>query len=119
MLSDAQFAALITAIAAFGVAVAGAIKWGMGRLVKSNDDGTAALIANTASNAVLGVKVDGLVKSNENVVRSNHEIVDRLSAISGYIEDHTPLPQEPRRERFKSKTPIAGVRRSRDSDDSE
>jgi hypothetical protein len=87
--TDAQIAALIAAITAGLSLIAAAVKFVGGRIVKSNDASTAALIANTASNAVLMVKIDQLVSSNTELAR-------KLDAIGDFMEEHTPIGPVPR-----------------------
>ena len=97
-MTDAQFGVLIAALTAGLAAIAGAIRWAVGRVVKSNDDAVKALIDNTASNAVLGVKMD-------QVVASNTALAGKLDAIVDFVEDHTD-----ERPRHRIQTPASGVR---------
>ena len=113
-MTDSQLAELIGAILAFAGAMAGALKWGVGRIVKTNDAATQALIDNTASNAVLGVKVEGLVVSNvslgaktDGLVASNQSLATKLDAIGWFIEENTPNPYD-RPPRLR--TPMHGVK---------
>ena len=78
--------------------IVGAIRWGVGRITKSSDDSTAALIAATASNAVLQTKLDA-------VVASNQRLSDKIDGISDFVEEHTPIGPIP-----KPRTPARGVR---------
>lgn len=99
-MSDAQLTLLLSAIATLGGALVGALRWAVGRVTKSNDDGTAALVANTASNAVLASKMDALMASNQ-------RLADRLDTVADYVEEHTPvgvpIPRRPA-------TPPKGIR---------
>ncbi len=86
------------AIVTVGTSLAGVLKWAVGRVTKSSDDSTAALIANTASNAVLQTKLDA-------VVASNQRLSDKIDGISDFVEEHTPIGPIP-----KPRTPARGVR---------
>ena len=95
-LSDGQFGLLLAALTGGLGAIAAAVRWGVSRVVKSTDASTSALVANTASNAVLTVKVD--------------DMCQKLDGISDWMEHAAPLdmpstPRSPRREN----TPIGGV----------
>lgn len=81
-MTDAE--TIATALTAVGGSLALALRWAVNRVTKSNDDGTAALIANTASNAVLTVKIDGLMSSNQ-------RLADKIDGIGDFIDDHTPV----------------------------
>ncbi len=59
-MSDAQLAMVLSAIGVLGGSLIAALRWAVQRVTKSNDDGTAALIDNTRSNAVLVTKLDSL-----------------------------------------------------------
>lgn len=76
-MSDAQLAAILTAVAAFGGAIAAAIRWGVMRLVKAQDRATDAIIANTASNATLITKLE--------------HVADRIDRISDFVDEMTPV----------------------------
>jgi hypothetical protein len=100
--TDGQLTIVISAaITSVGTFVA-AMKWAVNRVTKSNDDGTTALIANTASNAVLTTKMDALMNSNQ-------RLADRLDMIGDFVEEHTPVGVSiPRRA-----TPAGGIRSPR------
>lgn len=66
-MSDAQLAAIVASIVGLAGTIATAIKLAVGRLIKSQDRmvsaqdrSTDALIENTASNAILVVKIDAI-----------------------------------------------------------
>jgi hypothetical protein len=100
--TDAQLAAVLAAISALATVIAGVLRWAVNRVTKSNDDGTTALIANTASNAVLTSKMDALMASNQ-------RLVERLDMVADFVEEHTPVGVPiPRRA-----TPAGGVRSPR------
>lgn len=97
-----QLAAIVAAIVTGCGVIGGAVKWGIGRVVKSNDAGTAALIANTASNAVLMVKIDALCASNA-------ALVAEIGKLSDFIDEHTPLNQmAPLQPKRRPQTPARG-----------
>lgn len=56
---------ILAAIATVGGGLIGALRWAVNRVTASNDAGTTAIIANTASNAVLVTKIDGLSRAIE------------------------------------------------------
>ena len=96
-MTDAQVALVLSGIAALGGSLIAALKWAVARVTKSNDDGTAALVANTASNAVLIAKMDELV-------RSNTALAGKIDGIGDFVEEHTPIGPVP-----KPRTPPRGV----------
>lgn len=59
-MSDNQFNALLTVIGVGLTAIAAALRWSVGVVTRSLERNTAAMIANTASNAVLSTKVDAV-----------------------------------------------------------
>jgi hypothetical protein len=65
--TDAQLTLLLAALTTVGGLLVGTLRWAVGRITKSNDDGTQALIANTASNAVLVVKIDNLANRIDSI----------------------------------------------------
>jgi hypothetical protein len=64
-MTEKEWGLLLAVVTALGGSLIGALKWAVNRVTKSNDDGTAALVANTASNAVLVTKIDALARSIE------------------------------------------------------
>jgi hypothetical protein len=64
-LTDAQLGLILAAIATLGGSLIAALKWAVNRVTKSNDDGTAALLANTASNATLIATLSNLARQIE------------------------------------------------------
>lgn len=95
-MTDGQLGAIVLAITGGLGAIAAAVRFGITRVVRSNDAGTAALIANTASNAVLTVKVEDMCR--------------KLDGISDWMEQATPIgaiptPRAPRR----GNTPARGA----------
>ena len=96
-MTDAQLTLIIGAIGALGGSLIAALRWAVQRVTKSNDDGTAALLANTASNATLIATLSSLARQ-----------IDRLDdfvkeEVSGVYDG----PPKPRR----AATPREGVRR--------
>ncbi len=90
-MTDTQIALILSAITGLGGSLVLALRWAVNRVTKSNDDGTAALIANTASNAVLVVKQDQLVQLITQLVHSNSQLGDKISEVSDFVEEHTPV----------------------------
>ncbi len=97
MLTDAQLVTIVSAIIAAIGGLGAAIRWGMGRfiasyddnakaMVKSNDASTTALVANTASNAVLIVKIDTLG--------------DKIDKVSDFVDGFQP--SAPKHKRAKT-----------------
>lgn len=108
-MDTAQFGTLIATIAGAGVAIAGAIRWGMRRIVKSQDDSTAALLENARSHADLAAKVEAMHAAIERVVHI-------LLGIPRPSED-----SKQRRARIKTRpegSPVHPLRRPPDDDDS-
>ncbi len=107
-MSDGQLTMILAAIATLGGSLITALRWAVNRVTKSNDDGTAALIANTASNAVLVVKLDNLASKIDDV----SDFVERhtpvhgvpISASTGYSDEGRPGPKFPR-----APTPLPGT----------
>jgi hypothetical protein len=96
--SDAQLSFILAAIAALGGSLVAALRWAVNRVTASNDAGTSALVANTASNAVLVVKLDHLARSVE---RLDDFVKEEISG----VYSSPPQPQQPKRTR----TPPQGV----------
>lgn len=94
-MTDAQLAAVLAAIAALAGSLIAALKWAVHRVTKSNDDGTAALIANTASNATLIAEVRTLARQIE---RLDDFVKEEISG----VHDGPP--------RRSASTPRGGVR---------
>lgn len=93
------WAALFACLGGIGTA----LKWSVGRWEAgeaanraSTQSMTNALIANTASNAVLIVKMDELV-------RSNAELGHKVDSIGDFVQEHTPV-------QARTRTPARGVR---------
>ncbi len=99
-MTDAQLTLILGAIAALGGSLIGALRWAVNRVTASNDAGTSALIANTASNAVLVVKLDHLSRSVE---RLDDFVKEEISGV------HTAAPKPS--PRFP--TPAGGLRAPR------
>ncbi len=92
-MSDAQLGLLIAAITGLGGLLVSALRWAVNRVTASNDAGTTAILANTASNATLVVKIDHLSRSIE---RLDDFVKEEISG----VHDGPPRPR----------TPHAGVR---------
>ena len=92
-MTDTQLGLVLAAIATLGGSLIAALKWAVNRVTKSNDDGTAALIANTASNATLIAEVRNLARQIE---RLDDFVKDEISG----VHDGPPKP---------SRTPRGGV----------
>jgi len=107
--SDAQFTILISAISAVAVALAGALRWAVGRVTTSNDRGTAALVANTASNAVLVTKMDELIRSFGRV-EERFESHSGVTAVPDEIRQMKPK-KNPRARTNPLGTPVIGAYR--------
>lgn len=98
-MTDAQLAAILSALGVFLTALIGAAKWGVSRVVKSMDRATDAVIANTASNATV-------VATNATVVAKLEAFARRIDEFGDEISGVGPPPEPPRR------TPAHGVRAS-------
>lgn len=96
-MSDAQLTLLLSAIATLGASLIAALRWAVNRVTKSNDDGTAALIANTSSNATLIADVRNLARQIE---RLDDFVKEEISG----IHDSPPKP---------TRTPARGLRIAR------
>jgi hypothetical protein len=88
-MTDLQLTAIIAAITTLGGGLVAALRWAVQRVTKSNDDGTAALVANTASNAILVMKLDQVVSAHE-------RLADRIDGIGDFLEEHTPVGRIPK-----------------------
>ena len=117
-MTDGQFTALLTAIVAGGAGLGGMIRWIVGFWSKAADkraadyvasqreaDETArasthALIGNTASNAVLIVKIDALGTTVT-------ALGNKLDGIGDWMQEHTPIGAPPRAPR--TRTPAHGA----------
>ena len=106
-MSDAQLASLLAAILTFAGSIATAIRWGVVRLVNAIDHSstvataaldrsTNAIIANTASNAVLVTKLDNLA--------------DKVDEIGSFVEDYTPVGPAPSPARSRNSRGFRGPR---------
>lgn len=84
-MTDAQLGLIISAIAAFGTLLAGTLRWAVNRITVSNDAGTAALLANTASNATLVAEVRNLSRQIE---RLDDFVKEEISG----VHDGPPKP---------------------------
>lgn len=80
-MTDAQLGVLIAALGALG----GVIRWAVNRITKSNDDGTAALVANTAQLAAFIVKIDNFGRQIE---RLDDFVKEEISG----VHDGPPRP---------------------------
>jgi hypothetical protein len=105
--TDPQLAVIASTVAAAVGGLTAALRWAVNRVTASNDAGTKALIDNTASNAVLGTKVDALMISNQ-------RLADRIDGIGDFVEEHTPIGPVPRmRTPARGVAPIGGIRSPR------
>lgn len=91
-MSDAQLAAILSALGVVLTALIGALRWSVTRVVRSMDRATDAIDKNTASNAVVITKLDQFARRMD-------EFGDEISGVG-------PPPEPPRR------TPAHGVRAS-------
>jgi hypothetical protein len=98
--TDAQLSLMLAAIATLGGSLVAALRWAVNRVTASNDEGTKALIANTASNAVLNTKIDSLARSIE---RLDDFVKEEVSGV------YSTAPQPPKQP-LRSRTPVGGVR---------
>ncbi len=96
-MSDAQLALIIAAIGALGGSLIAALKWAVNRVTKSNDDGTAAIIANTSSNATL-------IATLSNLARQIERLDDFVKEEVSGVYDGPPKPR-------RTATPERGVQR--------
>ncbi len=91
-MTDAQLTLILAAIATLGGSLIAALRWAVNRVTKSNDDGTAAIIANTASNATLIVKLDHLSQS---ILRLDDFVKEEISGVySSPPAKRTATPRE-------------------------
>jgi hypothetical protein len=100
LLSDGQVAVLASAIGGAALLIGGAIRWGVGRLVKSIDEGTAD--ARQVRQEVIELKAE--VREGRQDIRELREIAER------HLK---PLPRRTRR----AMTAPTGVPRVRAADD--
>ncbi len=96
-MTDTQVGLILAAIATLGGSLIAALKWAVNRVTKSNDDGTAALLANTASNATLIAEVRNLARQIE---RLDDFVKEEVSG----VYDNPPR---------RTATPRGGVRLAR------
>lgn len=75
-MTDTQ--AISASILAGLTAIAGAIRWSVGRLTKSQDRGISALVENARSHATLTAKFDALMARFEGLAARFDTIVDTL-----------------------------------------
>lgn len=61
-MTDAQFSILVTVIGAGLSGIGLAIRFSATRIIKALDDNSTAMLANTASNAVLSTKIDAIAQ---------------------------------------------------------
>lgn len=60
-MNESQFyVALVAILTTTGGGLVAVMRWGFGRVVKGLDDNSVAMLANTASNAKLGEKIDNI-----------------------------------------------------------
>ncbi len=104
-MTDAQIALLCSAIVTVGGMLIAALKWAVNRVTASNDAGTTALIANTASNAVLVVKLDNLAGRIDGI----GDFVEEVSGVHDAREHRRRLAAE-QEKRSKVVTPVRGVK---------
>ncbi len=102
-MTDPQLGILVGAILTAGGTIGAAFKWGVGRIVKSTDESTAALVANTSSNAVLIVKIDNLSSKIDH-------IGDFVAEERSGVHDSYDVQREQRAQRGRAKTPVRGTR---------
>lgn len=102
-MTDAQIGILASAIAALGAAIATAIRWGVGRITKSADDGTKALVDGAASNAVLVTKLDEFGDNLRGMALAMGALTSKLDRIAEYVDEvsdvhhASPVPRAFRR----------------------
>ena len=106
-MSDAQLAALITAITTAAGIIGASIKWAVGRITKALDD-------NAASHAKGADAQIELAKAMTSMAHELREARDDIALVRGFVEEHTPvggtrLPDE-LNERRGSRTRITPVR---------
>ena len=89
-MTDSQLVELLSALGVVGTALVATLKWSVTRVTKSNDDGTLAIVANTASNAVLVRSNDEMVRSNLMLVSKIDEMVRSFDRIEGSFEQQRP-----------------------------
>jgi hypothetical protein len=86
-MSDAQLTLILSAIGVLGGSLITALRWAVNRVTSSNDAGTTALIANTASNAVLIVKLEHLAQS---ILRLDDFVKEEISGVHDGPPRRTP-----------------------------
>ncbi len=96
-MTDSQLGLILAAIATLAGSLIAALKWAVNRVTKSNDDGTSALIANTASNATL-------IATLSNLARQIERLDDFVKEEVSGVYESAPKPR-------RAATPERGVRR--------
>ena len=99
-MTDAQLTLILAAIGTLGGSLIAALRWAVNRVTKSNDDGTSALLANTASNATL-------IASVQNLARQIERLDDFVKEEISGIHDGPPKPPS------RISTPARGTRAPR------
>lgn len=96
-MSDAQVTILITVLGTGLGAIAAAIRWAVGRVTKSMDINSAAMLENTKSNTVLSTKIDiisnyvqGRSKLSSDVKEFIRDEISGVHSVAG-SEDVTPV----------------------------
>lgn len=84
LLTDGQLAVIVTAAGAIAAALGGAIRWGVGRIVKSMDDGTDQRREQTKADVELA-KAMTLMASKVDEARND------IAFVRSWVEEHTPV----------------------------
>lgn len=111
-MTDTQLAALITALVTAAGAIAGAIRWAVLRMVKAQDDATAAMLDHAKA------MTDNAAASRE-LVNDVKDAISRIDVIADFIEEETSgvhdredlrrkLKRAQREKRERAKTPPLG-----------
>lgn len=102
--------AISSAVTVLVGAIIGAVKWAVGRMAKSNDDSTLAIIKNSASDAVVTQKLDEVIRSNDQVVHALTRLGDLLAPLVAKSPVVQVDPKKPRRTTAPAGTPILHLR---------
>ncbi len=101
-MTDAQLTLILATLGGVGTAIAAALRWAVNRMVKSQDDATAALVKAAESNATLVAKLDALSSRLTELAQRIEQIADGVTPIN------QPFPKPP-----KHATAPRGVRSPR------
>lgn len=98
-MSDAQINILIAVLTAGLAGIAAAIRFSVGRVVKSLDVNSAAMLENTKSNAILSTKIDGIsnyVQGRSKLSSEVKELIKKeVSGVHDVVDPEGLISPEP------------------------